>query len=62
MNPRSKAVIESSAVVDGTTWLADGAWAPDGLYSRFIWPAIGMVAVVVASRVLARAPSTHTEF
>jgi len=49
-------------VLGGTTWLADGLWAPDGLYSRYIWPAVGLLAVLVASRVLARAPSTRSGF
>ncbi len=49
-------------VLGGTTLIADGFWAPDGAYSRFIWPAIGIVWVVAASRVLARVPSTRTGF
>ncbi len=36
----------------GTTWMSDGFWAPDGLYSRLISPAIGLAWVVVVSRVL----------
>jgi hypothetical protein len=38
------------AIVLGTTWLG-GFWAPDGAYSRFISPIIGLVWVVVVSRV-----------
>ena len=49
-------------VLGGTTWFADGFWAPDGLYSLVIWPAIGLVWIVAASRVLNRAPSTRTGF
>jgi hypothetical protein len=49
-------------VLGGTTWIADGFWAPDGVFSRIIWPAIGLVWVVAASRVLARVPSTRTGF
>jgi succinate dehydrogenase/fumarate reductase cytochrome b subunit len=36
----------------GTTWLSDGFWAPDGEYSRFVSPAIGLVWILVVSRVL----------
>jgi hypothetical protein len=30
-------------VLRGTTWASDGIWAPDGAYSRFIAPLIGLV-------------------
>jgi hypothetical protein len=30
-------------LLDGTTWVSGGFWAPDGLYSRFVSPAIGPV-------------------
>ncbi len=46
-------------VLGGTTWVSGGFWAPDGVYSRFVWPIIGLVWVVVASRVLARSPATR---
>jgi hypothetical protein len=46
-------------VLGGTTWLRGGFWAPDGAYARFVWPIIGLVWVVVASRVLARSPATR---
>jgi hypothetical protein len=36
----------------GTTWLSGGFWAPDGAYSRFVTPIIGLVWVVVVSRIL----------
>jgi hypothetical protein len=36
----------------GTTWLSDGFWAPDGAYSRFVSPIIGLVWILVVSRVL----------
>jgi hypothetical protein len=39
-------------VLGGTTWLSGGFWAPDGVYSRFLSPAIGLVWVVIVSRVL----------
>ena len=47
-------------VLGGTTWMSGGFWAPDGVYSRFVWPIIGLVWVVVVSRVLARSPATRT--
>ncbi|HXU24430.1 MAG TPA: hypothetical protein VN697_10410 [Tepidiformaceae bacterium] len=47
-------------VLGGTTWLSGGLWAPDGAYSRFVWPILGLVWVVVASRVMARSPATRT--
>lgn len=39
-------------LLGGTTWLSGGFWAPDGIYSRFVSPIIGLVWVVVVSRVL----------
>jgi hypothetical protein len=47
-------------LLGGTTWLSGGFWAPDGLYSRFVWPIIGVAWVVVVSRVLlTRSPATR---
>ncbi len=47
-------------ILGGTTWMRDGFWAPDGAYSRFVWPLIGLVWLVVVSRVLlTRAPATR---
>ena len=47
-------------LLGGTTWLDGGFWAPDGAYSRFVSPAIGLLWVIVVSRVLlTRAPGTH---
>jgi hypothetical protein len=47
-------------VLGGTTWMRGGFWAPDGAYSRFVSPTIGLVWVVVVSRVLlARSPATR---
>lgn len=47
-------------VAGGTTWLNDGFWAPDGAYARFVWPVIGLVWVLVVSRVLlSRTPATR---
>ena len=47
-------------VAGGTTWLSGGFWAPDGAYSRFVWPIIGLAWVLVVSRVLlTRSPATR---
>jgi hypothetical protein len=48
-------------LLGGSTWMHDGFWAPDGLYSRLVSPLIGLAWVVVVSRVvLARSPATRT--
>ena len=41
-------------VLGGTTWLSGGFWAPDGAYSRLLFPIIGLVWVVVMSGVVLR--------
>src|ERR1700737_423293 len=47
-------------LLGGTTWQSGGFWAPDGAYSRFVSPIIGIVWVVVVSRVLLpRRPATR---
>jgi len=47
-------------LLGGTTWLNGGFWAPDGAYSRFVSPIIGIVWVLVVSRVLlTRSPATR---
>jgi len=47
-------------LLGGTTWLSGGFWAPDGAYSRFVSPIIGLTWVVVVSRVLlTRRPATR---
>lgn len=46
-------------VLGGTTWLS-GFWAPDGIYSRFVTPIIGLVWALMVSRVLlTRSPATR---
>ena len=41
----------------GTTWSSAGFWAPDGPYSQFVSPIIGMLWIVAVTRVLlARGP------
>jgi hypothetical protein len=47
-------------LLGGTTWLSGGFWAPDGVYSRFVSPIVGLAWVVVVSWVLlARSPATR---
>jgi hypothetical protein len=47
-------------LLGGTTWVRGGFWAPDGDYSRFVSPILGLVWVVVVSRVLlTRSPATR---
>jgi hypothetical protein len=47
-------------LLGGTTWLSGGFWAPDGIYSRFVSPAIGLAWILVVSRVLLiRSPATR---
>ena len=48
------------ALLGGFTWMSDGFLAPDGAYSRFISPLIGLVWVVVVTRVLTRTPATRS--
>jgi hypothetical protein len=47
-------------VLGGTTWTSGGFWAPDGVYSRFVWPILSLVWLVVVSRVLSRSPATRS--
>ena len=48
-------------LLGGTTWLSGGFWAPDGVYSRFVWPAIGLVwGMVVSGVLLTRSPATRS--
>jgi hypothetical protein len=46
-------------VLGGTTWVSTGFWAPDGVYSRFVWPILGLVWVAVCNRILTRSPATR---
>jgi hypothetical protein len=47
-------------LLGGTTWLSGEFWAPDGVYSRFISPAIGLVwGMVVSGVLLTRSRATH---
>jgi hypothetical protein len=47
-------------LLGGTTWLSSGFWAPDGAYSRFVSPILGILWLLVVSRVLlTRSPATR---
>ena len=47
-------------LLGGTTWVSGGVWAPDGAYSRFVSPIVGLVWVFAVSRVLlGRIPATR---
>lgn len=47
-------------VLGGTTWMSSGFWAPDGAYSRYVWPAVFLVWILAATRILlAQRPSTR---
>lgn len=48
-------------LLGGTTWLSGGFWAPDGAYSRFVSPVLGLAWVVVVSQILlTRSPATRS--
>ena len=44
-------------LLGGTTWATTGIWAPDGAYSRFISPIIGIAWIVVISGILLKTPA-----
>jgi hypothetical protein len=47
-------------LLGGTIWLSGGLWAPDGVYSRFVSPATGLVwGMVVSGVLLTRSPATR---
>jgi hypothetical protein len=47
-------------LLGGTAWLSGGFWAPDGVYSRFVSPLIGLVWILVVSWVLwTRSPAVQ---
>lgn len=47
-------------LLGGTTWLSGGFWAPDGVYSRLVSPAIGVLwGMVVSGVLLTRSPATR---
>jgi hypothetical protein len=47
-------------LLGGTTWVNGGFWSPDGAYSRFVSPVIGLAWVLVVSWILLnRSPATR---
>ena len=36
-------------LLGGSTWANDGVWAPDGAYSRVIWPIVALAWIAIAS-------------
>ena len=50
-------------LLGGTTWLSGGLWGPDGVYSRFVSPAIGLLwGMVVSGVLLTRSPATRSRW
>jgi hypothetical protein len=50
-------------LLGGTTWLSGGFWAPDGAYSRFVSPLIGLAwALVVSGVLLSQGPAKQSEW
>ena len=48
-------------LIGGTTWLSDGFWSPDGMYSRVVSPIIGLAWTVAASALLlSRIPASRS--
>jgi hypothetical protein len=48
-------------LLGGTTWVSGGFWAPDGAFSRFVSPSIGLAWTLVVSWViLSRSPATRS--
>ena len=47
-------------LLGGMTWMSGGFWAPDGAYSRFVSPIIGLAWILVVSRILvSRSPAAR---
>ncbi len=47
-------------LLGGTAWASGGFWAPDGAYSRLVSPIIGVVWILVSSRILlTRSPAAR---
>ena len=46
-------------LLGGTTWMSDGFWSPDGAYSRFVSPMIGVLWLLAVSRILLARPATR---
>lgn len=46
-------------LLGGTTWMSGGLWSPDGIYSRFVSPMIGVLWLLAVSRILLASPATR---
>ncbi len=46
-------------LLGGTTWSNEGIWSPDGAYSRFVSPVIGLVWVTGINQVLTKSPASR---
>ena len=47
-------------LLGGMTWMSAGFWAPDGAYTRFVSPLVGLAWILVVSQVLlTRTPATR---
>ncbi len=47
-------------LLGGMMWMSAGFWAPDGIYSRFVSPVIGLAWVLIVSGILlTRIPATR---
>src|ERR1700704_438144 len=50
-------------LLGGTPWLSGGFWAPDGAYSRFVSPLVGLAWILVVSRILlTQSPAKRAEW
>ena len=49
-------------VLSGTTWMSGGFWAPDGAYSRLIFPIVFLAWLVVFGPIFKRAPATRGQW
>ena len=50
-------------LLGSTTWVSGGLWAPDGVYSRFVSPVIGVLwGLVVSAVLLRRSPATRASW
>lgn len=47
-------------VLGGTTWLNSGVWAPGGVFSQFVAPAVSLIWILVVTSVLTRTAPTRT--
>lgn len=46
-------------VLGGSTWMSDGFWSPNGVFTRYVSPILLLVWVIVVSRVLVTRPAAR---